>query len=198
MAELDPDARVNLTKANVIVVDGSAHSLDVTAQILKGFGVAVVQRFGNLSDANKFVSQRTADLLLIDPSIEDGAGYDFVCELRRSTRPIATIPVMLISGHVHKSDLARARDSGANFVVAKPLAPIVLLQRLLWVARDKRPFVDCGSYIGPDRRFKFEGPPAGSEGRRAEDLKSPIGDAVEPNLSQDEVNAMLKPQRVMI
>lgn len=198
MAELDPNARVNLTKASLMLVDGSSHSLDVTAQILKGFGVAVVHRFGNLHEANKFVTQRTADLLLIDPSIEDGAGYDFVFDLRHSGRQNATMPVVLISGHVHKSDVARARDSGANFVIAKPLAPTVLLQRLLWVARDKRPYVDCGSYIGPDRRFKFEGPPAGSEGRRAEDLKSPLGDAMEPNLSQDEVNAMLKPQRVII
>lgn len=198
MTELDPNVRVNLTKASILLVDGSAHSLDVTSQILKGFGVAVVHRFSNLHDTNKFLSQRTADLLLIDPSIEDGAGYDCVCELRHSGRQNATMPVALICGHVHKSDVARARDGGANFVIAKPLAPTVLLQRLLWVARDKRPFVDCGSYVGPDRRFKFEGPPAGSEGRRAEDLKAPLGDAVEPNLSQDEVNAMLKPQRVTI
>lgn len=198
MAELDPDARVNLTKASVMLVDGSLHSLDVTAQILKGFGVPTVHRFSNLHDANKFLGQRNADLLLIDPSIEGGAGYDCVFELRRSGRQNATMPVILICGHVHKSDVARARDSGANFVVTKPLAPVVLLQRLLWVAADRRAFVDCGSYLGPDRRFKFEGPPVGSEGRRAEDLKAPLGDAVEPNLSQDEVDAMLKPQRVII
>lgn len=198
MAELNPEERINLSKASVILVDGSSHSLDVTAQILKGFGVPTVHRFSNLKDTSKFLSQRTADLMIIDPSIDDGAGYDCVSELRHSGRQNATMPVILVSGHIHKADVARARDSGANFVVAKPLAPVILLQRLMWVAKDKRPFVDAGSYIGPDRRFKFEGPPAGSEGRRAEDLKSPLGDATEPNLSQDEVNAMLKPQRVII
>lgn len=198
MAKIDPDARINLTKASVLLVDGSLHSLDVIAQILKGFGVPTVHRYDNILEANKFLRQRTADLFVIDPSIEDGAGYDCVVELRHSGRANATMPVILVSGHVRKADVARARDSGANFVVAKPLAPVVLLQRLLWVAKDKRPFVDCGDYIGPDRRFKFEGPPAGSEGRRAEDLKAPLGSASEPNLSQEEVDAMMKPQRVII
>ena len=198
MAELDPETRINLSKASVLLVDGSMHSLDVTAQILKGFGVPTVHRFNNLKDANKFLAQRTADLMIIDPSIENGQGYECVSELRHSGRANATTPVILVSGHVRKSDIALARDSGANFVVAKPLAPVILLQRLLWVARDNRQFVDCGVYIGPDRRFKFEGPPTGSEGRRAEDLKAPLGEASEPNLSQDEVNAMLKPQRVII
>ena len=56
--------------------------------------------------------------------------------------------------------------------VAKPLTPSVVLQRIHWVASDKRQFVDVvdGSYVGPDRRFKFEGPPPGSEGRRETDL----------------------------
>ncbi|ANP46772.1 response regulator [Candidatus Viadribacter manganicus] len=198
MAELAPDTRINLTKASILLVDASAHSLDVTAQILKGFGVSTVHRFSDLKDAVKFLAQRTADLFIIDPSISNGEGYECVRDLRHSGRANASMPVILVCGHVRKADLALARDSGANFVVAKPLAPVVLLQRLLWVAKDTRPFVDCGSYIGPDRRFKFEGPPAGSEGRRAEDLKAPLGDATEPNLSQDEVNAMLKPQRVII
>lgn len=198
MADLDSESRINLSKASVLLVDGSSHSLDVIAQVLKGFGVPTVHRFNSLKDANKFLSQRTADLFIIDPSIENGAGYGCVSELRHSGRQNATMPVILVSGHVRKTDIALARDSGANFVVAKPLAPVVLLQRLLWVARDNRPFVDCGTYIGPDRRFKFEGPPNGSEGRRAEDLKAPLGDASEPNLSQDEVSAMLKPQRVII
>lgn len=198
MALVDPDARINLSKASVLLVDGSQHSLEVIAQILKGFGVPTVHRFDNLDDARKFLRQRTADLMLIDPSIEDSAGYDCVVELRQSGRANAAMPVILVCGHVHRADVARARDSGANFVVAKPVAPAVLLQRLLWVAKDERQFVECGSYVGPDRRFKFEGPPAGCEGRRDGDLKAPLGSAVEPNLSQEEVDAMLKPQRVII
>ena len=91
-----------------------------------------------------------------------------------------------------------ARDVGANFVVAKPLSAAVLLQRVLWVGRDRRPFVNAENYVGPDRRFKFEGPPPGTEGRRESDLRQPIGAATEPNLSQEEVDVLVRPQRVSL
>lgn len=199
MKAIDPKEQINLSKAVIVVVDGSTHSLDVTAQILKGFGAAKVHRFDKLADAQKYLKVKTADLLILDPSIERGAGYDYIIELRRGGGANAYIPMIMIRGHVRKVDVARGRDTGVNFVVAKPLSATVLLQRILWVVKDKRPFVQLeGGFIGPDRRFKFDGPPGGSDGRRTSDLKSPLGDAVEPNMSQEEVDAMIKPQRVAL
>lgn len=199
MSAADPDSRVNLSKATIVVIDGSQHSLDVTGQILKGFGVSAVHRFDKIAEAQKFVERKTVDLVLIDPGVEEASGYAFISNMRRGGGPNAYTPVVMVSGHVKRSDVAKGRDTGANFMVAKPLAATVLLQRILWVGRDKRPFVQLESgYVGPDRRFKFEGPPAGSDGRRENDLKAPLGDASEPNMSQDEVDALIKPQRVLI
>lgn len=198
MAALDPNTRIDLSKATAMVIDGSQHSLDVISQILKGFGVATILRCDRVQDAEKIVKTKSVDVVLIDPSIHSGAGYDFVHGLRHGGGPSAYAPVILVSGHVKRADVSRARNTGANFVVTKPLSPTILLQRILWIARDKRPFVEVGDYIGPDRRFKFEGPPPGSDGRRSGDLNAPLGEADEPNLSQDEVDAMIKPQRVMI
>ncbi len=198
MAALDPNAKLDLSKATAVVIDASQHSLDVMAQILKGFGLASVLRCESIEEAEKVIKLKSLDLIVIAPSIEAGAGYGLIFALRHSAGPSCHAPVILVSGHVRQSDVARARNTGANFVVTKPLSPSVLLQRILWIARDKRPFVEVGDYIGPDRRFKFEGPPSGSDGRRHDDLKAPLGAADEPNLSQDEVNAMIRPQRVMI
>ena len=55
-----------------------------------------------------------------------------------------------------------------------------------------------GAYIGPDRRFKREGPPAGMEGRRADDVAGDLGDAAAPNMSQEEIDAMMKPSKVIL
>ncbi len=198
MSAIDSSARFDLSKAIAMVVDGSLHSLDVSAQILKGFGVASVLRCGTVEEAEKLTGVKSIDVIVIDPSIGGGAGYSFIRNLRHSSGPSSYAPVILVSGHIRQSDVARARNTGANFVITKPLSPTVLLQRILWIARDKRPFVEVGEYIGPDRRFKFEGPPGGGDGRRNDDLKAPLGDADEPNLSQDEVSLMIKPQRVMI
>lgn len=198
MATVDPNTVFNLSKAHTLLIDKSQHSLDVLWQVLKGLGASNVSRCDSIEEAEKQIRVNLFDLIVIDPSVEDGAGYDFIIRLRHSGGRNAYTPIVLTTGHVRKSDVARARDTGANFVVAKPITATVLLQRILWVARDRRPFVEIGKYVGPDRRFKFEGPPVGSDGRRESDLKSPLGDASEPNLSQDEIDAMLKPQRVSL
>ncbi|MBL8536674.1 MAG: response regulator [Hyphomonadaceae bacterium] len=198
MSGVDPNTRLNLSKASVLLVESSQHSADVLAQIMKGFGVSEVHRALASDAAEKMLRAKTFDLIVIDPTVSDGDGYRMLQELRHSSGANAYVPVVLISGHVRAQDVARARDTGANFFVTKPITPNTLLQRILFVAKDKRPFVQVGNYIGPDRRFKFEGPPPGSDGRRENDLKSPLGDADEPNMSQNEIDMMIKPQRVMI
>ena len=103
---------------------------------------------------------------------------------------------MIISGHTQKSKVEKARDCGANFIVAKPLTPKVMIDRVIWVARENRSFIECADYLGPDRRFHSIGPPPNTEGRRSDDLPLEVGEAVEPNLSQDDIDAMLQPKRV--
>jgi DNA-binding response OmpR family regulator len=110
----------------------------------------------------------------------------------------AFIPVVLTMGHARPSQVHLARDSGANFVVAKPITPKVLLERIFWVAREDRPFVETKSFIGPERRFKREGPPIGVSGRRKTDLHAELGEATMPNLSQDQISKMMKPMKVII
>jgi CheY-like chemotaxis protein len=194
MSTIDPNARLNLSKAVVLLVDGSQHSLDVTTQMFRGFGVSESFAYSAIDDADRILQKRRIDLIVIDPSLE--GGYEFLHRLRHSNAQNAYVPVILLSGHVRARDVAKARDCGVNFVVAKPVSATVLLQRVQWVAKDPRPFVEVNSYIGPDRRFKSIGPPPGSDGRRDTDLSGDVGEATEPNLSEDEISAMFKPQRV--
>ena len=82
-----------------------------------------------------------------------------------------------------------------------PLAPadlVGLLADAEWIARENRNYIDCETYAGPDRRFKRLGPPAGMTGRRADDLPVNLKDSGGPNLSQDEINALMKPAKVSL
>lgn len=197
--DLDPNARVNLSKAVVLVVETTSHAADILGQILKGFGVSESHRTESVRDASDLLKHKAFDLILIDPDVEGGAGYEMLRNLRASMiEPNCFAPVILMSGHPRVSHVKRARDTGANYFVSKPVAPSILLQRILWVARDKRPFVEAGGYVGPDRRFKFEGLPADSDGRRATDLNAPLGDCGDPNMSQGEIDGLLKPQKVSL
>lgn len=193
-------SRINLALASVLLLDSSEHGLEILAQIVKGLGATEIHRCNTIADAKRLIGRKAVDLVLVDPSLRDGDGHGFVEWLRRTTPdPTRAVPVIMMSGYSTMTSVSRARDCGANFFVAKPLTPKVLLARLLWIGRDNRNFVEIESgYCGPDRRFKFEGPPPGCEGRRHDDLKAPLGDSSEPNMSQDEVNFMIKPQRVQL
>ena len=119
--------------------------------------------------------------------------------LRRETpRPACLAPVIMLTGHAAPSKVKKSRDCGASFVVTKPLTPGVLLQRILWLARDEREFVEGAIYVGPDRRVRNFGPPLDDPGRRAGDLSTHVGEAVEANMDQTDIDMLIKPMRVSL
>jgi DNA-binding response OmpR family regulator len=176
--------------------------MDIFTQVLTGFGAKRLLRTGEYEEAQRLTRQQPVDLIICEGgpliSQEGLEGYDFVRWLRRSgLEPNAFVPVMLATAHSGATAVARARDCGAHFIVKKPLVPGVLLDRILWIARANRPFVNCAAYVGPDRRFKNQGSPTGV-GRRATDLSAEVGLAKDPNMSQDEIDNLMQPQRVAL
>ena len=108
--------------------------------------------------------------MIIDAMAESGEGYEFVRWLRANVpEPNRHTPVLLTAAHTKASDVANARDCGSHFIVAKPLAPIVVLERIIWIAKEGRAFVLSDEYVGPDRRFAKSGAIADHPRRRRED-----------------------------
>ena len=199
MAALDPNARINMRGASVLVLDSNQQALEVMRQTLSGFGVRMVHAFDEVEPARAAFREQSLSLTIVDPLMAAGAGYDFIRWMRREeSSPNYCAPVIAAVGHHTLANVSAARDAGANFVVAKPLSPEVLLQRIEWIARENRQFVVAAGYAGPDRRFKNEGPPPGIEGRRSNDLPLELPDAGEPNMSQMEVDGLFKPRKVVL
>jgi DNA-binding response OmpR family regulator len=195
---LEQDGIFNFSKATFLLVENSQHAVDLLAQIVKGFGAQTIYRCLSLDEAQKLLDSKVVDLVVTEGELSEGDACAFIRNLRMSSSPNNCVPVVMTRGHVRLSDLHKTRDIGVNYFIAKPVTPQVLLERILWVLRDKRPFVKADGYIGPDRRFKFEGPPPGSDGRRTEDLKDPLKTVSGNAMSQDEVDMLIKPQKVAI
>lgn len=194
------DARLNLTKATVLLLQNNQAELDIMGQVFIGFGVKAIRKCLTLADAESCINSGVVfDLLIVDCDMPGGAGFDFVNRVRRmedSDNRLA--PIMLVSGHTVPSSITKARDCGANFVVAKPITPKVMFDRVMWLAREERQFVVSDSYVGPDRRHKTFGPPAGMKGRRHDDVTAKLGKAAGPDMSQDDIDAMLNPKRAAL
>jgi CheY-like chemotaxis protein len=194
-----PKPRYNLENAKVLLVDPNQHGMDILAQIFTGFGVRNPIRTGDAEEAMAVIKKQELDLIISESQMEGAMdGYDLIHWLRRSKiEPNCYTAAMIITGHTQVSKVQKARDCGANFIVAKPLTPKVMIDRVVWVAKENRPFIECDSFVGPDRRFHSIGPPPNTEGRRSDDLPLEVGDAFEPNMSQDDIDAMLHPKRAV-
>ncbi len=163
---LRDSAVFNLTGAIVMVVDDSPFSLDVTTQALQGFGIRVKYAVKSATEARDILTVHPVDLLVIDCEMAGANGHELVHWLRRSgLEPNAYIPILMTASHVRRSRVAEVRDCGANLLVTKPFSAAAVLERILWVARDNRPFLEVGDYSGPDRRFAVAKPLKDNERR---------------------------------
>ena len=162
-------AIINLTGAVTMVVDDSPFSAEITTSALLGFGIRTKYSGRSAPDAMAILAEAEIDLLVVDCEMPGMDGFELVQWLRRSGPPNAFVPVIMTAAHIRRSMVNKARNCGANFIVTKPFSASSLLERIVWVARDSRPFLEVGEYFGPDRRFR-EGTPPGKE-RRSDILR---------------------------
>jgi CheY-like chemotaxis protein len=168
---LDPAsrARFNLERASILLLDETAVGMSILVQIVTGLGAKHLYRCTTVEQAQEIALAHQLDLAIVDSLSPSGAGYDFVKWMRQGARePNCYTPVLVTTAHTPAADVNRARDCGGHFIVKKPIAPIVLLERIIWVSKAARPFLFADEYVGPDRRFRDDGLPA-KGGRRRDD-----------------------------
>jgi CheY-like chemotaxis protein len=181
--------RLNPSKARILVVDDNPQALEIMSQILLGIGASRTTKCICASDARLALSNAVFDLAIIDAEMPEQDGVELTAWIRLD--PLGrnyTMPVILATGNPSSLEVRRARDGGAHYVVAKPVVPGILLDRMEWIARGSRPFVTSDTYRGPDRRFRTEPLAEGMEERRADDLR--LITTPDRALSQDEISAL--------
>jgi CheY-like chemotaxis protein len=168
------DERLNLTKLTCLAVDANPAALRIVDGLLNSLGVGRLITCGTVAEAQKVVQQRPLDLIMIEARMPGMDGYGFTKWLRGlEFLENRLTPVLIVTGETRLTYLARGRDMGANLVMAKPLQPKALIERLFSIARDERDFIESEGYSGPDRRFRDSGPPDGVPGRRHDELRVP-------------------------
>jgi len=194
---LQPSQQINLDQARALIVDDNCQSADILAGVLTSFGLRNISRRASAREAQEELEFRPADLILTNAHLPEMDGYDLVRWLRRDGGGANRMtPVIIVTAHTRRAHVEKARDCGANFIITKPISPAVMLERILWVAQSDRLFIECGSYVGPDRRWRNAGPPPEfPDGRRRDDRSIELGDIGGQNMSQDELDMLIKPQR---
>jgi two-component system, chemotaxis family, chemotaxis protein CheY len=186
---------MNLRDLAILVADPSSYISMLIHSMLRGFGANKVLEVRNSISVFQALMAQRIDILICDMQLPSHGGLALVRAIRgRADNEHRTIPILLMSSDSSEATIKRARDSGANMVIAKPLAPASLYDRLSWIAFNPRKFVDTPNYFGPDRRFKIEGYPGGV-GRRKGDKVVEVAEESGPALAQSDIDSLFSAAR---
>lgn len=158
-----------LSTATVLVFEHNPQLARGAGQFVRSFGARKVLEVCRHDDARAITGAEPIDLIIADPSAAKGRAMDFLQWVRRTASQNRFTPIILVASQTPQSLIAVLRQAGGNFIIAKPYTADTLLNRINWVARDKRPFVETEHYTGPCRRVSPGGLPLGARGRRAAD-----------------------------
>src|SRR5436190_694380 len=112
----------------VLVVDDSLSVRKVVEKALTGRGVEVLSAATG-TEAMERIERERPDIVVCDVILPDKDGYK-VCEFVRAHPAVARIPVLLISGVVNSTVLARAAEVQSNDVMFKPFAAEELVRKI--------------------------------------------------------------------
>jgi len=155
-------ARLNLKGVQALLLDSDPFSRGLISSMLRGFGMdsPIIGQTG--AEAMAYLNGNGVDLCIMEAMLPDMSGPELIRWLRRpEMEKIRFVPVVVLTSYAQLRFVAAARDGGANIIVRKPVSPQVLFDRITWIARVQRPFIDAGHYSGPDRRFQQVDPPDG-------------------------------------
>ncbi|WP_342361718.1 response regulator [Terrarubrum flagellatum] len=179
----------------IVVADANAFQSTLVHGMLRGFGANNVLEVRNSIAVLQALSQRRVDILLCDAKLPVDGGFALTRTIRCDKESQNRImPIFIMASDTREVTVNAARDAGANMVIAKPMSPSALYDRLSWVALRPRQYVDTETYFGPDRRFKIEGYPNGV-GRRRTDSNVEVAEEAGPSLEQDDIDSLFKAAR---
>jgi CheY-like chemotaxis protein len=140
-------------RLKILVVDDNVHMRKLVTTILQAFGVLQIYEADSGERAWTLLRECNPDICIVDWVMEGMSGLDFTAKVR--TDPAAVnpfVPVIMLTGYTHVDRVLQARDAGVNEFIAKPVSVRTLMQRLVAVIENPRPYVRTKAYFGPCRR----------------------------------------------
>ncbi len=111
----------------ILIIDDSNTALLLMEYALKeaGFGAVVAS---SVKEGMAEISRKKPDLILLDLSMPDMSGYDFL-KMKESLN-IEDVPVIVVSAYDSAESIEMTRQLGAADLIAKPIRLDALMERI--------------------------------------------------------------------
>ena len=168
--------RLNFKGVAALLVDRNTYYRSLIAQMLRGFGLHTINSCESGEEAKKIIGEFPVDFCLMEANLPDMSGASLIRWIRQEQRePIRFVPILVFSGYTQLRLLSVTRDAGANLLLKKPVSAQAIYDRIGWIGRTPRAYIETDLYVGPDRRFQDKSPPGGVY-RRHDDIRTCVTD----------------------
>jgi two-component system chemotaxis response regulator CheY len=151
--KLLPNGKVNFVGLRVLLVDQNMFERRVVAQIARAFEIRNIIDLADGHEALNMMRSQRFDLVFCDFTLRGMSGLEFARNIRSDAAVLdRQVPIVLLTNQTQYAKIVAARDSGVTEIVAKPVSPKLLQERITYVFQQPRPFVEAASYVGPSRR----------------------------------------------
>lgn len=112
-----------------------------------------IEDFAKVPPLRDGIRNLNPDLIILDSFLPDGDPIQLVADIRSGNlgrNPF--VPIITTTWEPDRGTVRKIIDSGADYLLVKPLSPAQLMSRIDLLVGQRKPFVVTSDYIGPDRR----------------------------------------------
>lgn len=136
-----------------LIVEDNEHMRILLRTMLKAFGLRDIYEAKEGGDGLRLLKFRKPDFVLCDFWMAPTDGIQFTRAVRElPDKSDCVIPIIMVTGYTERRRVEEARDAGITEILAKPITPSALFQRIEEIVLRPRPFVRAPNYAGPCRR----------------------------------------------
>ena len=184
-----------LADVSILVADDQEFILSLVREMLRVLGAEKIYDAYDGDEAWDILGTQQIDLMLVDWYMKPVDGLALTHRVRNDKEsPNPYLPIIMMSGYSERARIIKARDSGINEFVVKPLSAKALFGRIVNVIEHPRQFVRTENFFGPDRRRRNQEVEKDRRGKGGKDKKPDM--PMNKEMSQSEVDAFLNPDSV--
>lgn len=155
----DALAFARLGHLQIAILDIDIHTAQLIRRVLGTMGITRTHLSRNSNDMLAILKDHPVDILIAEWDSRPENGIDLTRRLRAADSPNRMIPIILTTSRTTTSEFQLGIDAGANEIVVKPFNMRKILNTILRIVDQPRPFILAKSFVGPDRRRGRKAPP---------------------------------------
>lgn len=150
-------SETSLAPLRILIVEDSEQMRALLQALLEAMSITDILFAEDGEKGHALYMETTPDIVITDGAMSPIDGYELTDRIRTDpNNPNPYVPIIMLSGHLEKERVEKARASGVTEYLAKPVSWHTLYERLVAIVGNPSFFIRTPTYLGPDRRRETE------------------------------------------